>query len=784
MIKLFTLENLSPFSSDAVYKICLSLEEYGMTDENIKSFQSYDEMFDSVIYALESGDEIVVAAETADYNPVKRDLISKLMLEEYSSPVIAESIAMSSDSDERAFDMQAHCTVPRDSICHLSADGLFSGFSSEVLNGRITFVPLDFSRIDNVLGSYIYQCLAPTNNQQNDNYDDSAENDDPYNFTESVSKMVYSLVQLDSRLAIETSEATMWIYNLYDKIDGLSEVVNFVEIIDPEESEDPETEVENVSQDTESEQPVSEDGETDGEPQPLAAEEEESEKPQPESASAKTIRHAREAMQNMGSDFGASISEIYTSEDEDGTVNYFAYIAVADKTSAKAKRINTTNPEDAELILPNCVTLLTEAVCQKANAINSSFSGYEPDAAANKGTPKKLSKGMIAFAAVILLIAVICPIYIVHLVFKNNEPKPQESLPVFVTNDSSPVSPFENTTTTQPPVSADDPFGLNSLTTTQPSVQSDPSANQSQQNGFLPSEPSAADVSVQTTAPSVVSTKGTFTFYVFGYGHGVGLSQHGANYYASQGWNYAEILANYYYGTVLVSGDTYPEKITYKGQEYATRDLLACVLEGEMGSSFNAEALKAQAVAIYTFAKYYNFKNLDGNSFAYKSPASQACYAAVDEVMKNGLYVAEYGTSQTALTPFHAISAGSTTSYRNVWGQQEVQYLGGNRPSYGDYNAPNFKTTYTITSDEFKSMVESKTFKDESNKEYKITLSGDPATWISIVSHDQAVNDNIGYVSTINVGGHLMRGNYFRSTLMGGNIRSHCFTIVYTPTQN
>ncbi len=31
MLKLFTLENLAAASADAVYKICLSLEKYGLT---------------------------------------------------------------------------------------------------------------------------------------------------------------------------------------------------------------------------------------------------------------------------------------------------------------------------------------------------------------------------------------------------------------------------------------------------------------------------------------------------------------------------------------------------------------------------------------------------------------------------------------------------------------------------------------------------------------------------------------------------------------------------------
>lgn len=48
---------------------------------------------------------------------------------------------------------------------------------------------------------------------------------------------------------------------------------------------------------------------------------------------------------------------------------------------------------------------------------------------------------------------------------------------------------------------------------------------------------------------------GSFTFTVTGHGHGVGMSQYGANVMAKQGSDYAEILAHYYPGTELASGE-------------------------------------------------------------------------------------------------------------------------------------------------------------------------------------------------------------------------------------
>ena len=45
---------------------------------------------------------------------------------------------------------------------------------------------------------------------------------------------------------------------------------------------------------------------------------------------------------------------------------------------------------------------------------------------------------------------------------------------------------------------------------------------------------------------------GKFTFVTYGWGHGVGMSQNGANFYANYaGWSYRDILAHYYPGTYI-----------------------------------------------------------------------------------------------------------------------------------------------------------------------------------------------------------------------------------------
>ena len=775
MIRLLTLENLSAFSSDAVYKICLSLERFSMTDENILSYPTQEALFYAVDTYLSAGDEVIVAAEPSGYNAMKKELLSALSLSSYSCPEIAQSIAMSSDNQDNSFDMQAMCTIAENSTCHISPDGLYSGFSVNALNGRLTYMPLDFSRLDSILLSFIDNCLdpkpaepEPTEEKGTEPTSDSAKAENPYDFSEPVSKMVYSLMQLDRRLAIATGEATMWIYNLYDKIDGLSDVVNFVEIIDetePEQDKEETDEQEVSSPDEEPSESVSPESEA------SSSDEQPAEPKEKESISAKTIRFAREAMRNTDSDFGAAISDVYTSENEDGTTNYFAFVAIADQKGAKAKKINTVNYEDAQLLLPHCVTVLSETVCQKVDAIASSLSLDEENVSngGEKGEEKKLSKGMIAFAVIIFAIAIISPIIILTSIASGGRSdKDTTTAPVnqvLLPADQTTVADIFGTTAQTP-----DMFG------TSPSGQT-PTAGTSDAIFAPAAEPTAADISVATTAPVVSSTKGTFTFYVFGYGHGVGLSQTGANALAAQGKSFAEILANYYYGAILVSGDTYPEKIKYNGQTYDTRDFIAGALYAEMGDSFNHEALKAQAIAIYTFAKYYGF-DISKSGMARKDGASQKMYSVVDEIIKNGFYIAANAQGETALTPFHGTSAGKTTSYRNVWGNQtngvEITYLAGGRPSPDESSVQDFKTVVTMTSEEFKSLAESKNL--------GISCSGDPATWISIISHDGAINENIGYVSSVNVGGVIMSGNDFRTKVMDGRIRSHCFTVVYTPS--
>ena len=700
-MKLFILDNLSAFSSDTVYKICLSLEDRGLQEENTLSFDSYDTMFESLATALEEGEHVIVAAENTDFVAVKNALVSYFSLQGTQNSAIAEAIAKNAEGELSDIDMEGHSYSPIGAITLISGDGLYSGFSTLVSGGRLTCLPLDFTRVDAMITTLIDQIISREESLAEMGVEGQILMPD-YDLIPTVTDMVNVLYDSDKTLALATGEATMWIYNLYDKVDYLTDTIKFADV--------------------------------DG-----------GESPETENESAAVIAKARDAMMSVGADFGGAVSDIYSSYNEEGNIVYYAFAAVVDHETAGAKKINISDSSNLSIMLPHAVTLLSDMMCKKLKSEKRKAQA-EVAPAPEKKEPIVITPKMIGIIAALLAVIIIPIALVINMV-----------------GDKQP------TTTTLPPIST-------TIPTTVPTTQ-DVFGTTNTPVGIVSPEAGATDVDASSTAAPQPSTKGIFTFYVFGYGHGVGMSQVGANYLAQQGWTWAEILAHYYYdsNTKIIQGDKYPDTVSYSGADYNTRDYLAKALESEMGSSFHTEALKAQCVAIYTFAKYNKFK-LESDAHAYdKANPSQTVYSVVDDVMRNGFCI-EYG-DETALTPFHAMSAGKTTSYYNVWGKTSgtnVSYLAGGRKSYGDYLDDDYKSVYTITSDDLKKLI-------ESNSDLKVNLSGDPSTWLTILSHDQAVRDDIGYVSTINVGGMVLTGNDFRIKVMEGRIRSHCFALQYTP---
>ena len=282
----------------------------------------------------------------------------------------------------------------------------------------------------------------------------------------------------------------------------------------------------------------------------------------------------------------------------------------------------------------------------------------------------------------------------------------------------------------------------------------------------------------ETTTRHSSSKTGTFVFTVYGYGHGVGMSQNGASEYARRGWTYKQILLHYYNnpGISLVKDSNLPSKVTYNGKSYSLAEYLGKTAYAEVGPSAPLESIKSQMVAIYTYAKRQNFKMTTSNHAFRESYAGTS--SSIENAIKAtlGEYLAYYGSP--AFTPYFSTAAGKTASSANVWGgsQSSYPYLAGGRTS----PEGNVKRTLTISSEELRKKVEAYNAKVDSSK--RITLQSNPAQWIKILEHDSARGSSCGYISSMRIGNQTMRGNAFRLNIMGAAVlRSHCFTFTYTP---
>ncbi len=213
---------------------------------------------------------------------------------------------------------------------------------------------------------------------------------------------------------------------------------------------------------------------------------------------------------------------------------------------------------------------------------------------------------------------------------------------------------------------------------------------------------------------------------------------------------------------------------------FAERDFLIYTVAAEMPASYPPEALKAQAVASYTYYTYEKKRqkdntNLQGADFS-TMPSSfpttyspeglktlwgdsyekhlQTIASAVDEVYgKRVLY-----NGEPIFAAYHSANAGRTESAAVVWGN-EFAYL---QPvvSTGDTLSPHYNTSVTVSDTDFAAA-----FPD-------LSLSGDSGTWIT----DNPTVTESGTVTAITIGGKTFTGKQVREAL---NLRSACFTVTH-----
>ena len=227
-----------------------------------------------------------------------------------------------------------------------------------------------------------------------------------------------------------------------------------------------------------------------------------------------------------------------------------------------------------------------------------------------------------------------------------------------------------------------------------------------------------------------------------------------------------------------LGGETVPvvRSSSGKTEAVALREYLVGCVAAEMDAACHMEALKAQAVASHTYARYR--LEIGGRAALSDSGKSDQGYQSAQERKQRWgedfeLYEAKVGRAVDAvmgecvtyegkpiLAAYCAVSGGKTESAENYWGDR-LPYLR-SVDSPGDKLSPDYSRTVAFKAEEIKRVLE---------KVEGIKLGKEAAKWFGEPERSDA-----GTVLEIEVGGKKMPGRALRELL---GLRSANFTITY-----
>lgn len=734
-----------------------------------EQFTDSRELFSALAGAFGDSETVVLAAAERHYIEIKKLLFDALRTKTASSDRIAE-VLEKADADQ--------CLMPADAQILVTDDGKYSGFIEKSGSQTLVFLPLSDGRCAKVAEELklVFLPVEKAAESANTTEPDANGAGEPSAEEKCDPEEVVALLkERGLSVAVASSKNSPFVFSVlpYDDESDFGDAI-FARSVDIERQED-------------------------------------------ESHGEYIAAMAGRARAKSGASIGAAISNVFRNDDENS--KHFMLICIADENKARVFKVFSRKGETTQEFIYACVHRLYSALADYArngfvmHDVSDDASIIITDGehhSHHKSAPVRSGKKTALIVASVILLAVLIGTAVTFLV-KGYGSQAGTSLIGARTQDTTESGTGDIIGVIDDIIIADveDPNG-----DTTDEYSSDSTAAQStdsgkttgeQTNGTVPgsiAEGSTVLTTVISTKPTTrpnttgkpttkptqkptetttrhsSSKTGTFVFTVYGYGHGVGMSQNGASEYARRGWTYKQILLHYYNnpGISLVKDSNLPSTVTYNGKRYSLAEYLGKTAYAEVGPSAPLESIKSQMVAIYTYAKRQNFKMTTSNHAFRESYAGTS--SSIENAIKAtlGEYLAYYGSP--AFTPYFSTAAGKTASSANVWGgsQNSYPYLAGGRTS----PEGNVKRTLTISSEELRKKVEAYNAKVDSSK--RITLQSNPAQWIKILEHDSARGSSCGYISSMRIGNQTMRGNAFRLNIMGAAVlRSHCFTFTYTP---
>lgn len=734
-----------------------------------EQFTDSRELFSALAGAFGDSETVVLAAAERHYIEIKKLLFDALRTKTASSDRIAE-VLEKADEDQ--------CLMPADAQILVTDDGKYSGFIEKSGSQTLVFLPLSDGRCTKVAEELklVFLPVEKAAESANTTEPDANGAGEPSAEEKCDPEEVVALLkERGLSVAVASSKNSPFVFSVlpYDDESDFGDAI-FARSVDIERQED-------------------------------------------ESHGEYIAAMAGRARAKSGASVGAAISNVFRNDDENS--KHFMLICIADENKARVFKVFSRKGETTQEFIYACVHRLYSALADYArngfvmHDVSDDASIIITDGehhSHHKSAPVRSGKKTALIVASVILLAALIGTAVTFLV-KGYGSQAGASLIGARTPDTTESGTGDIIGVIDDIIIADveDPNGdttdeYSSDSTDSQSTDSGKTTGE-QTNGTVPgsiAEGSTVLTTVISTKPTTrpnttgkpttkptqkptetttrhsSSKTGTFVFTVYGYGHGVGMSQNGASEYARRGWTYKQILLHYYNnpGISLVKDSNLPSTVTYNGKRYSIAEYLGKTAYAEVGPSAPLESIKSQMVAIYTYAKRQNFKMTTSNHAFRESYAGTS--SSIENAIKAtlGEYLAYYGSP--AFTPYFSTAAGKTASSANVWGgsQSSYPYLAGGRTS----PEGNVKRTLTISSEELRKKVEAYNAKVDSSK--RITLQSNPAQWIKILEHDSARGSSCGYISSMRIGNQTMRGNAFRLNIMGAaTLRSHCFTFTYTP---
>ncbi len=707
---------------------------------DIQFYYDTKEVADLAIQAAKLGNVSIILADAKQFSQIKLSLLKVLSVKILRSSKIIDQLGANIPADAKEYNLQT--AIPEGAKVFPSDNGLNSPFYIKHEQGSVIMMPLESDEFNAAVSKGIFEVEEAKSKK------------------DKLRSNLLSLANCGKTVAIAAPGMSKALVNVIKKIGGPADVFSVVNV--------------DVDADTNSKEYIA--------------------------------NMAKAAKEKANCDYGASISNI--SENETMSV------CIADSQNAHVKVVHSLENEGANQLAFNTILTISEMLC---DALTSGIHPPKRKAISNYSRP------LIAVIACLVIAIVTClgigsALYKKSSIAKESvsvstsntayDPDKDIDLSEFLGESDSELLPFiaegiegsstEIIDTIQSSV-------ITAISTTYKATnQSIPpapteyttkptTASQSKKSTTEISEtttkqtPTSSSTTKEsttkvdmTTAPKkttdTVSGSGKFIFTVYGYGHGVGMSQKGAMTMANEGKTCNEILTHYYRNCSIAVEEATPMFVTRNGKEITLVEFLCKTVKKEIGASSPYEALKAQAIAAYTYAKANsdNFSNGQAydDSFEYKDTQVEKAVFDVlniksENQQPNATYV-KYNDGY-ANTLYFASSAGKTTSAQSVWGAARYPYLVGGIESPEEVSI----TTAEFTTEQMKAILTAYLGADAKFDE-------DPTKWIKILNHDGAVSESVGYIGLIDVCGKEIRGNDFRAKVMGNaKIRSHCFTIKY-----